>query len=239
MKLTLTFPVLILCSYLNLPAQEIEVPASYEEAVKKLGLTYPAKHYYKIGVNIYKYQELKEAGLDLKEYDKHGEFFTYQEATVYSDVIITGTIVSTDYDPDSLALFHSFYKVKIESCLKGNILPDSIITICMQSGRFGQRQDQYTRLSNEPELFIGEPVFLFLSHITSEKADKLNKSENSKIKIPARELYSHFQMNAKFSIHSDNLLNYNNVRVADVKEAKKTVKKIIRANSNMQKNFRD
>ena len=206
MKRIRSLSIAVFCLYNGLFAQtetKTEAPPSYVSAVKKLNLKLNPDTYYKRGLNINKVAELKTAGFDVYEYDKSdASVHSYKDGAIFTDVIVTGTIISKEYDANKTSLFHSFHKMKVESTLKGIPLPQSTITICLTSGMIGDRA--YVNNSAESELLVGEKVLLFLTDIPFDMLENARKKGtfNDVINVDRKDANTHFVLSKKYTIHS-------------------------------------
>ncbi len=146
---------------------------SAKDMHRQLGLQVPLEYYEKHKVDLNKYQDYKELGLDLKRERKS----TYLENSLFVDHIIRGKVVKKYYDTDKSSVFRTFLKVEVERSVKGDV-KDKFITICLRSGSLGN--GVYAKLSHETSAELGEEGLFYLKEPNESDLQFENKFRKEK-----------------------------------------------------------
>ncbi|AXG70708.1 hypothetical protein KORDIASMS9_02954 [Kordia sp. SMS9] len=142
--------------------------AEYAAKVKALGMAVQPEYFYKLKIDINKVDEFKSVGVDLVELGNKAGEFTYKEYTLLSNYVVQGVVVERTYSQDKQDFFHTTYKIKVESSLKGGI-SDEYIYVKTESGLIGE--DSYVQSSTEPSIYLGEKVLLMLNRVDVAAAE--------------------------------------------------------------------
>ena len=127
---------------------------------KKMGLSLNAGLFYSKRINLNKYDELKDAGVDLRKASKKIGKLDYLSGILFTDVAIIGTIVGREYNIDPQVKYHTKYKVIVEEIIKGFPGIKDEIEFRTISGALDNNTFLYA--SDEPEFNIGEKALLYL-----------------------------------------------------------------------------
>ncbi len=142
--------------------QQSKHKAEYAAKAKALGMAVQPEYFYKLKIDLNKVDEFKSAGVDLVELGNKAGEFTYKEYTLLSNYVVQGVVVERTYSQDKQNFFHTTYKIKVESALKGNISQEYIY-VKTESGLIGE--DSYVQSSTEPNIYLGEKVLLMLNRV--------------------------------------------------------------------------
>lgn len=206
--------LLFFMSVIQLQAQDTLSPKrrAYYDAAKKMQLRADPDYFYRNGVNLDKYEELKAIGVDIKEIDQHGSMYNYKSGALMSTVAVVGTIVGKQYITDPQSFFHTAYKIKVEGKYKGNNVPD-VITIYLKSGMINSN---YMAVSTEPELFVGEKALFYLKNYPAERmleAQKKGMLKNVKVDTNKTRSNSDFIVSSKYTIRSNYIFDESGQKV--------------------------
>ncbi|HSH66122.1 MAG TPA: hypothetical protein VLB84_10065 [Bacteroidia bacterium] len=198
--------------------------SDYDAAAKSMNLLKDPNYYFKYHISLDKVNELKEEGFDLIALDKKAGELSYQEAALLTDVVVSGTLIAKEYNADKNVLYHTTYKLKVETVYKGKSVP-AIISINLVSGMSGEN---YITASNEPDLYLGDRALFFLRYIDFESiqndVDKgISMGRNNVLKENAG---SNFTLTNKYSIRANAIFNYEYEKIADFDKAVETIKRL-------------
>lgn len=170
----------------------------YAEKVKSLGMAVKPDHFYKYKIDLNKISEFKALGLDVVALGNKAGEFSYKEYTLVSNYIVQGVVVERTYNQDKEDFFHTTYKIKVESVLKGNITAEYIY-IKTESGMIGE--DSYVQSSTEPSIYLGEKVLLMLNRV--DVAAVQAAKENGYFDKTLNATTNDFTINGKFTLKKE------------------------------------
>lgn len=170
----------------------------YAQKVKSLGMSVKPEHFYKHKIDLNKINEFKSAGIDLVELGNKAGEFTYKEYTLVSNYIVQGVVVERTYNQDKQDFFHTTYKIKVESTLKGAISAEYIY-IKTESGLVGD--DSYVQSSTEPSIFLGEKVLLMMNKVDVAAIE--TAKENGYFDKTLNATANDFTINGKFTLKKE------------------------------------
>jgi hypothetical protein len=148
--------------------------SSYATKIKSLGMAIKPEAFYRDQIDINKTEQFKSIGLDLVELGNKAGELNYKEYTLVSDVILNGVIIGRTYHEDENLYFHTTYKIKVDTVLKGSHLVNDFVFVKTVSGSIGN--DTFMNSSIDPDLYIGEKVLLMLSPIDVEGFENARKN---------------------------------------------------------------
>jgi hypothetical protein len=171
----------------------------------KLEIKLNADLLYKYNLNIEKYDEFKNIGIDLKTVAIHPK--NIYEESLFSSNIIVGTIVERKYLSGNQNYFHTVYKILVDKVLKGDVKKEYIYLKTI-SGFKNLNSDVYIRVANEPTLFLGEKALFMLNKIDFEGIE-IEKTVNLDTKVKTiNATKDDFQLFRKFTIKNEIIFNH-------------------------------
>ncbi|KGL59130.1 hypothetical protein [Polaribacter sp. Hel1_85] len=219
-----------------------EYKIDYSNKMELLNLKHSADYFFDNNVNVYKYNELKSKGVDLIQVDKSTER-TYKSAILFSNTQIKGTVVKRVYLDDKDSFFRTEISIKVDKSYYGtNLKKGEIIKLKLQSGKIG---DDFLKVSNEPDLFLGESVILYLTSTDSEKFKKslegineFNKNYKLKGNKDLNIIYSKknskvsnsFVLYKKYTVKNNIVFNKNKRKIGSLDEVENNIELISKIN---------
>lgn len=192
----------------------------FTKAVTNAGLHKNPNYYYKYRVDVTKSQELKNLGVDLSDMDKRVGLGDYKESLVYADVVVSGVVISKEYDSNPNNYYHSTYMVRVNKVLHGKVKAD-IIRVKLVSGPVGSK---YVNSDDEPSIFLGEQVVLYLNQINFTEI--LNAKANGRWNHDLNANLTDFDILAKYYVKSSYIFDSDNRKISKASEFEANVKKV-------------
>jgi hypothetical protein len=193
----------------------------YAEKAKSLGILVKPEYFYKYKININKISEFKSIGLDLVELGNKAGELTYKEYSLVSDAIVEGTVVERTYNQNKNAFFHTTYKIRVESVIKGSIVEDYIY-IKTESGMVGD--DSYVKSSTEPDIFIGEKVLFMLNKVDIESIKSAKEKGHFDKSLNA--ISNDFTVKGKFTLKEESFFDAHKHYIGKKDKVFSTINKI-------------
>jgi len=138
--------------------------AGFAAAVRKAGLKRPADgYYYKYRIDVTREAALRRAGVDLRELERFIRIDgpgSYQESSLYADVVVRGTVLSIVTDSSRRVCYHSTFRVRVAEVWQGQ--PTDTITVRLANGPLGTGRVHFGETAN---LHVGEDVVLHASYV--------------------------------------------------------------------------
>ncbi|MCL7753102.1 hypothetical protein [Polaribacter sp. Z022] len=219
-----------------------EYKIDYSKKMESLNLKHSANYFFDNNINIYKYNELKSKGVDLVKVDKSTKK-NYKSALLFSNTHIKGTVIKRDYIGDKDSYFHTELSIRIDNPYYGTYLSKGkIIKLKLRSGKIG---DKYLKMSNEPDLFLGENVILYLTSIDSEKfknslkgINKVNEHYKLKGNKDLNEIFlkkssktsNSYVIYKKYTVKNNIVFDKNKKRIGNLEDVEKNIKIISKIN---------
>ena len=204
---------------------KIEHKKNFSSKLKDLGMAIKPDYFYAKKINLTKINEFKKIGLDLVSMGNKVGTYNYKENVLISNLVIQGTIVEKKYHPKKELQFHTTYKIKIETVLKGNY-SEPYVYVKMISGATGE--DKFMRVSDEPQLFLGEKVLLMLNAVDVDEFSKAKKNGYFNKTLNATK--TDYTISGKYSLKLDTYFNSHKERIGTKTEVQSLIKKIVAIN---------
>ncbi len=230
-KKSILFIIVILAGISKIYSQETKKKeaqanahmVSYETKLKELDILAYPKHFYDCKIDINKYNDLKDAGVDLVELGKKSGGYDYKEYCMLSSCIVKGKVISKEYHENNNNYFHTSYKFLVEKCLKSDYKLPETITIKTVSGPIENNRSVQTDV--EPRLFLGEEVLVMLFNVSDEI---LNFDSSGYYIINADK--SDYMIYEKFYQKSDIYIDSEKEIVGKASEIEKVITNLVKIN---------
>lgn len=139
---------------------------SYGNKMTELGFKGNPDYFYDCKINLNKFNELKECGIDLISLSRKIGEYNYKEYSLVSPCIVKGVIQKKTYDQKASSYYHTDYTIKVNECLKSDVTIGEFINVKTVTGVISQnKKDKYIIDDSEPRLYVGEEVILMLATI--------------------------------------------------------------------------
>jgi len=159
--------------------------------------------------NLNAYNELKQLGVDLKNYGAPNHATSHLENTLNSRIVILGEITDVVYVEDQ-KFFNSYFKVKAFEFIKGKeYIKDELVDHIQVLSKNGKK----VSFSDTTPLQIGDKVMFFL--------DFLNENDNH---------FSSISLSERFIINNQLYSNSKNTLIGDLSSEIAKMKEIIKLN---------
>ena len=202
------------------PEKAAKHKADFDKKVKEKKLLRNPDWYYRYKVDVTKEQELQQAGVELTAVDARAGSGTPKENLLYTDVVVRGNVISKKYDDRKDVYYHSLYEIKVEEVLHGKVKTSTIV-VRLRSGKSG---DGFLTSSEEPTLFLGEQVMLYLNDIDAgELAAAKAKGEWSYVNNAGKD---DFNLVEKYYVKADYVFDSDDKRVEKMSKVKDDIKKV-------------
>ena len=152
--------------------------AAFAAAVRAAGLRTPAAMFYKHRIDVTKEAELRRAGFDLREMERHiridgpGDF---QESSLFADLVVRGTVLNLITDSSRRVCNHSAYRVRVAETWQGKAA--DTVTVRLFNGPLGSSGN--IGIAESPRIEVGEEAILHLRYVdfaAHEEAKKMGLS---------------------------------------------------------------
>jgi hypothetical protein len=193
---------------------------SFVRKVKEKKLVRDPNWYYRYKVDVTKDKELRNEGVDLAAMDTRAGSGSHKENLVYTAVVVQGSVIGKKYDDRKEVYFHSSYDIKVDEVVAGRVT-SSVITVRLRSGKVGE---SFVNSSEEPTLYLGEQVLLYLNPIdadelaTAKAAGQWNYVNNA---AP-----SDFSLVEKYYVKADYVFDSDDKRIEKTAKVKSDIKRV-------------
>ena len=150
--------------------------AAFAAVVRKAGFKRPAEgYYYKYRIDVTKEADLRRAGLDLRELERHIRIdgaAPYEESSLFADLVVRGTVLSLVTDSSRGVCYHAYYQIRVAETWQGR--PANTVAVRLVTGPIGDTPG--ITFSGAPHLVVGQEFILHLRYVdftVDEETQKL------------------------------------------------------------------